>query len=56
MTRNHEGAGIGLAVCRRLVIAMGGTIEVDSAPGEGTTFTVALPLERRSSGPLAAAA
>lgn len=56
VTRNHEGAGLGLAVCRRLVIAMGGTIEVDSAPGEGTTFTVALPLERLSSGPLAAAA
>jgi signal transduction histidine kinase len=40
-----DGAGIGLAVTRSLVLAMGGTVDVASVPGEGSTFTVALPGE-----------
>lgn len=56
ITRGHEGAGLGLAICRRLVTAMGGSIDVDSAPGQGSRFTVALPLGRAPRGALAAAA
>ena len=45
-TRAHGGAGLGLAICRRLIDAMGGEIRLDSAVGRGTTVTVVLPLER----------
>jgi DNA-binding response OmpR family regulator len=43
-TRKHEGTGLGLALTSELVELHGGTIGVDSAPGEGSTFTVHLPL------------
>ncbi|HEY8252041.1 MAG TPA: ATP-binding protein, partial [Burkholderiales bacterium] len=41
--RSHEGSGIGLALVNELVKLHGGSISVDSRPGEGATFTVALP-------------
>jgi len=44
MTRNKEGTGLGLALSKRLVELHGGTISVTSSFGNGSTFSVILPL------------
>jgi CheY-like chemotaxis protein/two-component sensor histidine kinase len=44
LSRNHNGLGLGLAVVKKLVALVGGSITVGSEPGSGSTFTVTLPL------------
>ncbi len=46
MTKRHEGTGLGLTITRNLLSILGGEITVSSTFGEGTTFTVLLPLEK----------
>jgi signal transduction histidine kinase len=41
---NGGGAGLGLAIARRLARSMGGDVSLKSAAGEGACFTLALPL------------
>lgn len=41
----YGGSGLGLAICQEFAAAMGGRIDVDSTPGQGTRFTVTLPLQ-----------
>jgi signal transduction histidine kinase len=45
-TTKAKGQGFGLAVCKRMVEAHGGSIAVESKLGEGSTFTVKLPIEK----------
>ena len=53
-TRSQGGFGIGLWIVGRLVAAMGGSVEIDSELGEGSTFRVLLPLATPAEGPVKA--
>lgn len=45
LSRNREGSGIGLSLVKELVVLHDGTIELESAPGEGTEFKIELPIK-----------
>lgn len=42
--QSYEGTGIGLAVCKKIVDRYGGTIDIESQLGSGSTFTICLPI------------
>lgn len=47
LARKHYGSGLGLSICKKLVELLGGTINVNSEQGKGSTFTVRLPISEK---------
>jgi signal transduction histidine kinase len=51
--RRSEGAGLGLAIVRAIAESHGGTVSVESVPGEGATFTIEVPANQPVPGEVA---
>ena len=50
LVHNTKGSGLGLSLVRHIVVAHGGEVKVDSAPGRGSKFTISLPVSPRVNG------
>ena len=46
MTRVSGGSGLGLPIAKKLIMQLGGTIHVDSAPNMGSDFYIILPIKK----------
>jgi signal transduction histidine kinase len=56
LVHNTKGSGLGLSLVRHIVSAHGGEVSVDSTPGQGSKFTIALPVKSAGAGDVSAAA
>lgn len=49
--KGHVGTGLGLTICKRLAVLMGGRLTIESELGKGSTFTVTIPCDAREDRP-----